>query len=692
MKVLVVSAQPEAAPAWADPGGQPIEAVRLASPAHALERLGRERYDAVVIDAAFLHSGDGAPAAVAELRARARGAALLARMTAADRADGRQDLGLVDGVLPATVPAHVQSQMLFWAAEHARLGAALERQGGALHAREHELEASRARFRDVIERNADAIVVVDRSGTIRFANSVAATLFRSSREDLIGTQFGHPVVAGETTELDLWRGGDARVVEMRVVESEWEGEEARIASLRDITERRHAEEAARRLFREQAARTAAEQAAQRFRFLAEASTLLASSLDHRQTFAELAEMCVASIADWVVIYVTNERGVPQRLEAAHRDPARAELLAQLRDHPIDPRGNHPVLQVLKTRKPLLVPDVNQTELADIAQDAEHLTLLRTLGVKSFMLVPLIARDRCLGAIAFVAAESVPRFDEYDLAQVQDLALRAALAVDNSRLYREAQEANRAKTDLLAVISHDLRTPLNAIIGFAELLDMGIPEALSPATLERVGRIRASARHLLYLIDELLSFARLDAGHEEVRLHNVDARVLVNEVAAVVEPLAHQRQLHLHVDTGATPASLRTDPDKLRQILLNLASNGVKYTQDGEVRLAVRATGDEHVVLEVSDTGIGIAAEHLPHVFDPFWQVTPTRGMPDGGTGLGLSVVQRLARLLGGDVQVRSSAGQGSTFSVVLPRDPVLSSEDAGVVDCSPEAPPLAGVR
>ena len=691
MKVLVVSREPGAAPRWMSLEGEPIGTVRADDAPQAFAHLQDTHFDAVVLDAALLaeDGDDGARALVAQLRERARGAALLALADARDRVRHDGSLGRFDGLLPRSVPAHVQAQILFWASERARLGAALDRRTDALHERDRELEQSRARFRDVIERNADAIVVVDRRGTIRFANSMAATLFRSSRDALIGTPFGHPVTAGETTELDLWRGGDPRVVEMRVVESEWEGEQACIASLRDITERRQSEEAARRLFREQTARTVAEIAAQRFRFLAEASSVLAESLDHRQTFAELAHMCVASMADWVVIYVTDERGVPQRLEAAHRDPQKMPLLHELAGQPIDPRGSHPVLTVLRTHSPLRVDVSDDDALEKIAQSERHLELLRALGVRSFMMVPLIARDRCLGAMAFVAADSVPNFDEYDLAQAQDLALRAALAVDNSRLYREAQEANHAKTELLAVISHDLRTPLNAVIGYAELLEMGIPEKLSAKAMQHVGRIRASARHLLYLIDELLSYARLDAGHEEVHPDDVNARLIATEVAMVVEPLARARNLRFHVD--AEPAALRTDPDKLRQILLNLASNAVKYTHDGEVRLEVQSEPNGMVTFRVRDTGVGIAETHLSHIFEPFWQVHPTRGTPDGGTGLGLSVVHRLVQLLGGDVKVESRVGVGTTFTLTMPRSIEASGSDADDATCSPDAA-LTGVR
>jgi signal transduction histidine kinase len=544
-------------------------------------------------------------------------------------------------------------------ADRARLAAELEQ-------RTRELEQSRARFRDVIERNADAILVVDREGVVRFSNTVAAELFRSQRESLIGTPFGFPVLLGETTELDLAYRGTTRVVEMRVVESEWEGDTAYIASLRDITERKRAEEGARRLVGEQAARTTAEAAAHRFRFLAEASAQLSVPLEHAETVATLAKLCTTEIADWAAIYVVDEHGLVQRVEVAHCRPDKANIVRAIRELPNAPVASRVLLDVLRTRAPLLVPEADHIRLAGLAQSERHLELMKQLGAASYMILPMVARDRGLGAIALFASEQRPGFTEEDLAAANDLALRAALAIDNVRLYREAQAANKEKTDLLAVISHDLRTPLNSIMGHAELLSMGIPDQLSEAAQQRVGRIRISANHLVYLIDELLSFARLDAGHEEIRLQDLDARTVIREVAAVVEPLALDQNLAFHVNVPDDSVVVSTDPDRLRQILLNLVGNAVKYTNQGEVRLELTRAVDDAVCFIVRDTGIGIRPESLERIFEPFWQQDPAQRSNNGGTGLGLAVVRRLVRMLGGDIVVDSVFGNGSTFTVRLP--------------------------
>lgn len=525
-----------------------------------------------------------------------------------------------------------------------------------------ELRQSEARFRDVIEQNADAIVVVDTEGVIRFANHEACRLFGADRAELIGGSFGFPLVAGETTELDLVRDGAPLTVEMRVVDSHWEGSSACIATLRNITERKRDEQQARELIREQTARQTAEEAAAKFRFLAESSALLSSSLDQSQTFSELARLCVSEIADWVVVYVCEEPGL-RRVEAMHRDPALAETMRALRDSKVPPEHTTPIADLVRSRKPQLFARLDERARAEMILNESHRALINRLGMESLMLVPMVARQRLLGALSLVSARG--HFGDEDLQLATDLASRAALAIDNARLYEDARQANQAKTDLLAIISHDLRTPLNSILGYGQLMGMGIPEQLPPAALQQLERMMTSARHQLYLIDELLHYARLDAGHEEIELINVDVRAVLDDAAKLIEPVAQEKGLRVELVLPPEPLIVHTDADKVRQVILNLLSNAVRYTQAGSIRLEAQRSNGE-VRLCVHDTGVGIAEEHLPHVFEPFWQVDRSQRAHGGGTGLGLAVVKQVVELLGGRVAVRSIIGDGSTFEVLLP--------------------------
>jgi signal transduction histidine kinase/PAS domain-containing protein len=657
VKVLYISSGPGQGPAWVAADGQGVELLHEGSIARGAERLADERVDAVVVDA----GADGAEGGgLRRLQAVTRGAALLVVGDPEANGTGAASVGLADevadGVVPRDAEPAVQAALVRATVERLRLAG--------------ELARSEGRFRDVIERNADAIVVVDREGVVQFANAMAGELFGCAPGELLGTPFGYPMIVGESTEVDVVRrGGPPLVVELRVVESEWEGRGACIISLRDITERKRSEEHQRRLLREQVARSAAEVAARRFRFLADAATVLSASLEYEKTLGALARLCVTEIADWALVYIVDDRGAVHRLEVAHRDESKLPLVRELRESPIEPGGPHPVLPVLERGRPLLVERVDDEELNRIADNPRHLELLRELGVSSFMLVPLIARGRGLGAIGLVCADPERSFGEQDLALAENLASRAALAVDNARLYREAQEATRAKTDLLTIISHDLRTPLTSIIGYAELLIMGVPEPLSDGTRERVERMRAGAEHLLHLINQLLALSRLDAGREEVRPEDIDVADVVRDVAVVVEPLASERQLAFAVDLPGGAMPLRTDPGKLRQVLVNLAANAIKFTERGEVRVEVRQPDATGTVIRVIDTGPGIAPEHLDRIFEPFWQVEAGPKDRMDGTGLGLSVVSRLVELLGGGITVESVVGEGSTFAVTLPAEP-----------------------
>jgi signal transduction histidine kinase len=213
------------------------------------------------------------------------------------------------------------------------------------------------------------------------------------------------------------------------------------------------------------------------------------------------------------------------------------------------------------------------------------------------------------------------------------------------------------------MSHELRTPLNAIIGYQSLLKEGIDGTLNDSQLAQLSRIRAGADHLLGLIDEILTYSRVEAGKEVVRLEEEEVRTIVDEAVTMVKPLAEAKGLTLRVD--APNGRMLTDGGKLRQILLNLLSNAVKFTDRGEITVRGHLNG-EAAEFSIADRGIGIADENLQRIFEPFWQVQQSATRRAGGTGLGLSVSRSLARLLGGEISAESKLGEGSTFTLTLP--------------------------
>ena len=241
----------------------------------------------------------------------------------------------------------------------------------------------------------------------------------------------------------------------------------------------------------------------------------------------------------------------------------------------------------------------------------------------------------------------------------------ALALENAAAARdEAERANRAKNDFLAVMSHELRTPLNAVIGYGSMLRDGIPDPATPAQHKQIERISASAKHLLALIDEVLTLSRLELGRERITPTPTSVGTLVEQAAAMMEPEARRKGLALSLAVPDQEVVMITDAGKLRQALLNLLGNAVKFTDHGEVRIRAWIEPEvDQVVFEVLDTGIGISSDNLPRVFDAFWQVDQAPTRRAGGTGLGLHVTRRLVRLLGGDVSARSAPGEGSCFTI-----------------------------
>ena len=250
--------------------------------------------------------------------------------------------------------------------------------------------------------------------------------------------------------------------------------------------------------------------------------------------------------------------------------------------------------------------------------------------------------------------------EETLEQLRETTAQAEEARD------AAEVADRAKSDFLAVMSHELRTPLNAIVGYAELLHDGVAGPVSDVQREQLERVQLSARHLVELVDDILSFSRLESGTENIRVAPIELAEVTREAGALVEPVATAKGLTLTIELPNESATFASDPAKVRQVLVNLLSNAIKFTDEGGIRLASRAE-DGRVVFEVTDTGIGIAPEHQEQVFETFWQVDQSATRKRGGAGLGLSVSRRLARALGGDLTVESAIGKGSRFRFWLPR-------------------------
>jgi signal transduction histidine kinase len=392
--------------------------------------------------------------------------------------------------------------------------------------------------------------------------------------------------------------------------------------------------------------------------------VLASTLDYEKTLHTIARLAVGELADWCAVDLVQAGGSVRQAVVSHVDEEKIKWAKELnKRYPPDYAGPTGVGHVIRTGQPELYPEISDEMLVTAARDEEHLAIMRELQIKSALIVPMIARGRTLGALTLISTQKGRRYGEPDIALAMEIATRAAIAMDNAQLYRSALAASEAKSAFLATMSHELRTPLNAIIGYQSLLTEGINGSLNESQLGQLSRMRASADHLLELIEEVLTFSRLEAGQEVAQRGEADLRPIVEEAVTMVTPLLEAKGLGLRLDL--VDARIFTDAGKLRQIVLNVLSNAVKFSDRGQI--SVRARLNESVAeISITDTGIGIAGENLERIFEPFWQVEQSSTRRAGGTGLGLSVARSLARLLGGEITAKSKLGEGSTFTVTVP--------------------------
>ena len=453
-----------------------------------------------------------------------------------------------------------------------------------------------------------------------------------------------------------------------------EGKPIRIAGVvRDITERKKAGESQR--------------------LLAEAGVVFASSLDYREQLPSLAHLMVPILADWCAVHVVEGDSL-NPVAIANQDPEKVQWANELLErYPLVLDSQHALTSAIRTGEPEIIPEVPEEFLRPFAQDEEHMTLIREVGVTSVMILPLVARGRAFGTITLVSAESKRRYGEEDLGLAEELARRVALAVDNARLYEEleghveertaqlesavdelkkaresAEEANRSKSEFLANMSHEIRTPMNGVIGMTGLL---LDTWLSDEQRDYAESIRTSGEHLLDIINDILDFSKIEAGKLEFETIDFDLRATVEETAVLLAERAHRKGLELIslVESGV-PTALRGDPGRIRQVLTNLLGNAIKFTEEGEVVVRVELVEENEtearIRLSVTDTGIGLTEEERSRLFQAFSQADASTTRRYGGTGLGLSISSRLVGMMDGTMDVESEPGMGSTFSFTLP--------------------------
>ncbi|AFZ21291.1 PAS domain-containing protein [Allocoleopsis franciscana] len=434
------------------------------------------------------------------------------------------------------------------------------------------------------------------------------------------------------------------------------------------------------------------------RFLSEASAVLASSLDYQTTLEQVAQLTVPELADWCTVHMVEEDGAIAQIAVAHIDPAKLEWAYQIRDkyplNPDDPRG---AAYTLRTGESDLVPEIPDELLVHAARDSEHLEILRQVGFRSVMTVPLRTQTRILGVISFISAESERQYTLTDLQLAEELARRASLAIDNAQLYRVAQRdrakaeaANRIKDEFLAVLSHELRSPLNPILGWTKLLRTGRLDATK--TQQALETIERNAKLQAQLIEDLLDVSRILQGKMMLNVAPVNLGTTIEAALETVRLAAEAK--HIQIQTLLNPifGTVSGDTNRLQQVIWNLLSNAVKFTPaGGRIEVQLKQVGT-YAQIQVKDTGKGISPEFLPYVFDYFRQEDGTTTRKFGGLGLGLAIVRYFTELHGGTVQA-DSPGQnlGATFTIRLPLN-VVEPEPSSDHKHPESATDLAGVH
>ena len=527
------------------------------------------------------------------------------------------------------------------------------------------LERLRRELELILNTAAEGIYGLDTEGRTTFANPAAARMVGRSSEELIGQSQhelihhsrpdGSPYPAEDCPIYAAYRDGMVRHVDDEVF---WRKdgtsfpveytstpirEDGRITgavvTFRDVSERKRAE------------------AAQRF--LLEASRRLSGSLDVDATLRQVTTLIVPERADYVVIHLVDEKGEARTAAAVHRDPEHADLVRRAGS------ALGAIARVLRSGEPELVPEVSDDWLRAAGGDPSLRQVLDALRTRSLMLVPLRARERVIGAVTFGLTESRGNYTGHDLDTAEDLCGSAALALENARLFNDAQQAARIRDEVLRIVAHDLRNPLNTILLSAGVLG----ELLAADAKERrtenqqIETIRRSVQRADRLIQDLLDVARVEAGTLAVQTAPLPAAALAHEAVELHRSLADKKGIRLEAVLPTELPTVAADHDRILQVFSNLIDNAIKFTPEGG-RVTVRAERGEHeVIFSVSDTGPGIPQEQLAHLFEPFWQAKRARR---AGAGLGLAIARGIVEAHGGWIGVESEVGRGTTVSFSVP--------------------------
>lgn len=545
---------------------------------------------------------------------------------------------------------------------------ALELENQQLMETNGELEASRASLSDLYDFAPVVYLALDSQSRIRAANLTAASMFGRERGSLVGTALSAIVAPEDRTAL---RAHVQRCLTGRIrVDSELSFvARGRPRVVTQVTSMPHFDDAGNVIGCKTVITdiSALKWSQQKLEFLTQASALLGSTFDTAASLAEIARRAVPTLADLCIADLVEPSGEVRRLEVAISDRGRAERLERLRTAP--PRANEgtALRWVLRTRAPLLIERCSAGEI-DADQPLEHDALVKITRPASLMYVPIVGPAAVRGVLTFAAAATTAasssgrHYSIADLSTMRDLASHAALAMENGRLFEQAQRANASRHDVLQFVSHDLRNPLMGVMLSAETILRATPEVDRRRSGSQIARISRAAKQMRRMIEDLLDSTSLESGHLSVEIGAHPVRPILEGAMDLLQEQAVSRRVTLVVEVGSD-AAIACDRQRVVQVISNLVDNALKFTPpDGRITISAHAVGD-NMLFSVADSGSGIPADVRPHVFERYRQASSG---PGPGRGLGLYIAKGLVEAQHGSIWVDSREGAGATFSFTLP--------------------------
>ena len=546
----------------------------------------------------------------------------------------------------------------------------------------------------IVDSSDDAIVSKDLNGIVTSWNRAAQKMFGWTAAEMIGQSIRRIIPQNRMHEEDHVLASIRRGERVDHFETEREHKDGTLVAI-SLTVSPIRDATGTVIGASKIARDISEsvRARRREEFLSEVTAALAASLDYERTLKTLADFAVPEIADWCAIDLLNDNDKIVRLAVSHVNPEKLKLAETVQERYADPDSPFGPRSVMRTRKSALIPMITDEMIVESAKgDAERLRIVRSLGLVSYMIAPIVAHDRPLGTLTLATAESGKRYNAADLRFAEEIAARAALAIENAQAYQEMESANRLKDEFLATLSHELRTPLNAVMGYARLLKAGaITAEKAHQALDVIDRNAAS---LAQIVEDVLDVSRIISGKTRLEVQPIDLNTLLHDALASVTPAIEAKGLRLQLLFDSQVGPVSGDPDRLQQVIWNLLSNATKFTPRGG-RIQVRLERiNSHVEIVVSDTGVGIPESFLPHIFERFRQAEGGTTRRHGGLGLGLAIARHLTEMHGGTIEAASDGeGKGSTFRVKLPllivhAEPHLGSRREHPHAAAPQTPAL----